>query len=539
MKLLSKYVLILGILLPLSGVSQSIDFSKLEQDGEVMKLKGSAFTGSAVQTFESPSEKVVITNTYKDGKRELIEVAFTQAKMLRLSGSISEVSGDAVFESKYASGEKECSVTSNFKVNSSKQLTWHKNGQLRSNFVAANGQQVGKREIYHDNGKLSSEEYYLPEIDRRVSNTYDEKGQRISSDTTSKRPNFDQLFGADGVDILLFAFNGDSSMSLHYDGVNEFHLFRCGWFPDGRLQEVRVMKDRNAVALWNSWYPNGNPHFVMKRKFLSGKMKMTAYSEEGVQMGSGTIVNGQFNGKSVSYYESGDKSNVTRFKKGEKHGKTETWYENGQIKVRTHYVNGKLNGTNTNWTKSGVKVLSATYVNGELEGPWQSWHKNGKPSRKGTYKDNVETGNWETRDTTGLLLENVLHAPDSAYMVKTVYWQNGNPRSEQNWMNANKVGIWTQWYRDGEKLSEHTYKYNIMIAYTYWHLNGKVKSKRVSIDDGSSTFQAWHDNGQLSDEGQYDAEGRKTGEWKSWNPDGSKLATVVYEKDAIVKEEWH
>ena len=71
--------------------------------------------------------------------------------------------------------------------------------------------------------------------------------------------------------------------------------------------------------------------------------------------------------------------------------------------------------------------------------------------------------------------------------------------------DGNKDGLWTNWYMNGQKSSEVTYKDNELDGkYIEWYENGQ-KSSEVTYKDGEphGDWTEWYDNGRREREGIY------------------------------------
>ena len=96
-------------------------------------------------------------------------------------------------------------------------------------------------------------------------------------------------------------------------------------------------------------------------------------------------------------------------------------------------------------------------------------------------------------------------------------------------------GLYTNWYKNGQKKIESFHKLHIPPAETFpsvkskvtsigkwtlWYKNGQIKSK-VNYKDGklNSKWKVWHGNGKLAEEGEYKV-GEKIGEWIYYKKDG-------------------
>lgn len=63
----------------------------------------------------------------------------------------------------------------------------------------------------------------------------------------------------------------------------------------------------------------------------------------------------------------------------------------------------------------------------------------------------------------------------------------------------------------------------------WWRENGQVLQFGEFEDNKQiGPWKRFHGNGQLMDEGEYGPDGKKTGEWKTYNPDSTVRSTKTY-----------
>ena len=58
--------------------------------------------------------------------------------------------------------------------------------------------------------------------------------------------------------------------------------------------------------------------------------------------------------------------------------------------------------------------------------------------------------------------------------VITEYYENGQKRSEVTYKDGKEDGKWTEWYENGQKWYEATLKDGELIKETYWDEDGNV-----------------------------------------------------------------
>ena len=94
--------------------------------------------------------------------------------------------------------------------------------------------------------------------------------------------------------------------------------------------------------------------------------------------------------------------------------------------------------------------------------------------------------------------------------------------------DGTKVGPWTLWYENGQKRSEGSYKNGEQEGlWTYWHENGVQQAEGPFVLDrreGAWTF--WDEDRDVKAAGMY-AEGQRVGDW-SFAPEGLRE-----KKDAV------
>ena len=87
------------------------------------------------------------------------------------------------------------------------------------------------------------------------------------------------------------------------------------------------------------------------------------------------------------------------------------------------------------------------------------------------------------------------------------YYENGKLRSEGNYKEGKKEGVWKEWYENGQLDEIINYK------------DGKRDGLR----------KVWYENGELEHKGNYD-EGKKEGVWKYWYENGHLRKEQNYTK---------
>ena len=182
---------------------------------------------------------------------------------------------------------------------------------------------------------------------------------------------------------------------------------------------------------------------------------------------------GEFHGKSESFYKDGQRKyllywdhgkrtgtynewrydgsikEISNWKDGELHGLCQQW-ENGVLTHYTNWKDGKLHGMCREWWSNGNLKIRASWKDGLKNGLCQEWWSNGQIYKQYICKDNKEDGNvtvWyssETRRSIGAI-------------------ENGNKMVEGEYKDGVRNGKFTWWYANGEFGNESIWENGICV----------------------------------------------------------------------------
>ncbi len=169
----------------------------------------------------------------------------------------------------------------------------------------------------------------------------------------------------------------------------------------------------------------------------------------------------------------------------------------------------------------GVLYLNCTMKDGKLDGKRTIWYKNGQIKSEVNYKNGMKEGKSRVWYENGQI-KSETNYKDGAKVGKWAMWyENGQIKTEENRKFGKYYGKRTNWYKDGQIMSEENYKDGQREGKSrVWYENGQIKSERNYKDDlldGKST--KWRENGQKESERNYiwgDLEGIQT----SWYENG-------------------
>jgi len=165
------------------------------------------------------------------------------------------------------------------------------------------------------------------------------------------------------------------------------------------------------------------------------------------------------------------------YKKGKRHGEWFKFFNKSENLLSSHfYKNGVLEGKYINYFNDGITIHDeSNYKNGLKEGVLKSYHKSGEVRTISHYKKNKLNG-------------------------KLIgYLQNGDISLKENYLDGKREGVFIRYTRSGILRDVLSYENDLPFGKYYRY-----------FEDGS-----------MEQEGQYNSNGVRTGEWKYYNRDGS------------------
>ena len=206
---------------------------------------------------------------------------------------------------------------------------------------------------------------------------------------------------------------------------------------------------------------------------------------------------------------------IGEMKGQQKHGLWVTIKREGNYKRVHYYEQGKKIKRNhniiTNYYDGKTPESIGEWVYSKKQGLWVFFNEEGVITKAAMYVNDKEEGAWFTYE--------------DGQLAKSGFLKNGQ-----------KDGEWLGYHYGGEIHKKQTYKDGIQMGKEeYFHPNGKLRSL-VHIVNGnkSGDFKEYYANGALELEGQYDAEGKRTGVWKEYYESGKLREVYGFQSD-----KWH
>jgi antitoxin component YwqK of YwqJK toxin-antitoxin module len=285
-------------------------------------------------------------------------------------------------------------------------------------------------------------------------------------------------------------------------------------YPNGKIKiEREVGQDAKGNYVNQGSYRmyDSDGQVIKAGEFLSGK-------EQGKWTQRFAKDEGQLFSTGQENEFTGPFTSEATFLDGKLHGQWTIKDGSGQQVVEWSFDNGVRSGTWTWWHSNGQKRLEAIYVNGALSGDVQEWDRDGKSVTQNTYIDGkclVKTTGWYTLGQKHF----------EGYHLRA----SGMPQPSYDWWSSKvttaapapsgpdqKHGLWTAWYRNGNKQIEAQYDHDVPVGRFTW----------------------WYDNGQKEAEGEYEA-GRKVGTWITWHPNGLKESVGEHKDGKLISKVMH
>ena len=293
--------------------------------------------------------------------------------------------------------------------------------------------------------------------------------------------------------VLLLAFSNELSSSggiVYFKGTpftgklieektnRELGEFKDGYknglftkyYPDGKKMTQGKYILGKKEGPHTSWYENGNKkdEITYDNGVLNGTS--SEWYSNGKIKSSGGYILGRKDGLHTSWYENGNKEGEKTYVNNELNGPSSEWYLNGKIKSSGGYILGRKGGLHTSWYENGNKKDEITYDNGVLNGRSSEWYSNGQIKVEcrynsgqivdGKYTIYLENGQKEKEETysKGIKCNEGIYKDGFLYEQSILYYVNGRKKTEGTLKNGLRDGIWTEWYKTGEKKKEEKYE---------------------------------------------------------------------------------
>jgi len=354
-------------------------------------------------------------------------------------------------------------------------IEWYEDGELRELGFYSNGKKHGKFSSWDENGLKTKESTFEDDVLTG--------GRQFSTKKFFFKKKGPEGRKPENGPLTFYWPNGNKKEQNYYKNGNE-HGECTYWFYNGNKEQEGSHRQGECEGLYTWWFDNGD---VRSKQMFE---------------------NGKWHGECIWWYPDGTINSKSQFVEGKNHGPSEHYFRNGKLRLREIYEEGVI-VHHQQWTIEGFDYGESDYVDGHLEGSMQTLFVDGSPDSLITKSKGHLCGPWSTWFRNGNKWKEVNYKPGRRFGVldgKSMEWYvDGTPKEDLTYSDGQKHGVCRWWYRDG----------------TLWKEICYLKDK----PDGN--IRTWHSNGQLA-ETRYLDNGRRIGEWISYNDEGRETNRIFY-----------
>lgn len=252
---------------------------------------------------------------------------------------------------------------------------------------------------------------------------------------------------------------------------------------------ANTVKTQEAIKESKLEFRKEYGEIVAFRNGFRYKGRVVEYNSEGKIVSEGQYRDGMRNGEwtvwsydgkrliSKGNYKHGEKDGAWIeswgdgiYKKGKKNGIwSERLLEDG-LKEIGNYKDDKRDGLWTTWRDDSLKVNQGNYIKDQMKGLWTYWFENGQKMAEGTYNGHTEKQKYKIYENTEEPKDGLGRSFSETNSFKLYYYENVGI----------KEGLWTYWYKNGQKEAEGLFKSDIeMGLWTKWDVKGNVISQKT------------------------------------------------------------
>jgi antitoxin component YwqK of YwqJK toxin-antitoxin module len=257
----------------------------------------------------------------------------------------------------------------------------------------------------------------------------------------------------------------------------------------------------------HKWYDKGG-RLTIESEMKGDKWhgRVIQYNENEIVVSRENYIDGVLDGKYKYYHENGNLRQSGCIKNHRKEGEIISYWENGNLQSIETFHNGLREGDLKRYTENKKIIMSGQHTGNYKSGKWTWYYINGQKMKQELYKTLVgfpvpilkKSTNWfeNGQKISEYEYENNLN---SNYII---WYSNGVKKHDKNYKNNKLHGKWIEWHSNGIKRADGNMKYDVMDGkWTFWYHNGQ-KELECECDFGNLVGSAkiYHDNGMLKEE---------------------------------------
>ena len=191
------------------------------------------------------------------------------------------------------------------------------------------------------------------------------------------------------------------------------------------------------------------------------------------------------------------------FVNGLRHGFWKEFWPNGQIKQDYEWKEGLKDGPELDWREDGVQVCDGVNIEGRRKGTWTWWHGNGEYAYAFHHDDEGKTHGeykWDLEDGSKRARGEYWHGTRHG---KWEWWQEkAHGHVERDYYRGQHSGVSKAWFHSGEVSYDKSFSAEFVQhgTQTVFYEDGSPKSKEEFVDGLKVGIQStWDENGKQVD----------------------------------------
>jgi len=337
-------------------------------------------------------------------------------------------------------------------------------------------------------------------------------------------------------------------------GVTRFY------HENGKISSEGIIRDGKPDGYWKTYNLKGKLVSEGNRVnfMLEGLWKF--YNDEGKLTVEINYRNGLKNGVRKTYFE--NEVLIENFKEDIKSGFTYYYSNSSKLLRITPFENGLEHGISKEFNSDSIIIEIVEYQrgmvvnrerinrkdkNGMKQGVWKIYWDNDKTKWEGVYFNDKKNGFFKTYSPEGNLLtiekfindELQKDVPELRKLeVRTDYFPDGKIKTLASYNNGIAEGVRREYNRDGTIEQSYIFSKGKIIGigivdekglkqgkWTEFFENGSKKAEGTYKDNKKiGNWKFYYKNGQIEQEGKYNNKGNAEGEWKRYFENGNTLS---------------
>jgi len=304
------------------------------------------------------------------------------------------------------------------------------------------------------------------------------------------------------------------------------------FYPNGRISSEGLMRNGKPDGFWKSYYPTEVIKSAGNRRNHLLDSIWVFFNEAGDTLQKVSYVMGKKNGYTLGYNVEHLIDPMNRGKviakelyvNDKREGFSFYYYASGQLKEEVQFLNNKRNGTTRKFDENGVLVMIEIFKNGLLlerekinrkdedglkQGVWKSYYPNGSIKIEESYKNDLLTGVYKEYTEDG--------------NIKILLQYAKGMLIEEKDSVAMEIEIRNKYDSEGNLSYTGAFRKNVPVGiHRIYDPTGKVVNAFLYSELGTTLGEGILTN-----------DGKKEGEWKYYDEDGSVQSKGSYTNNLL------